>query len=117
MDAMLAIAEQEGIIVETYPLHSPLQGIYICQSDKPPIIGLSSHIATNPERRCIMAEELGHHFTSVGICVPYKEFHHYCVRTPINKIEYKAMKWAAYHLIPENDLLDVIGSESFSGIR
>lgn len=110
MDKMLTLAHQEGIITIEYPLVHPLLGIYLCNSDTSPVIGLSTSIETTAEKRCIMAEELGHHFTTVGTCISSKEFYHYSALNPISKVEYKAMRWAAEYLVPENDLLDVIGS-------
>ena len=32
-------------------------------------VALNSHIETSKERACILAEELGHHHTSVGVIV------------------------------------------------
>lgn len=108
MDELLSIAEHEGIFTATYPLLPPLYGVYL-NSGSNTAIGLSSYIDTEAERRCIMAEELGHHFTSAGICIPTKkEFYCFTDRTNITKAEYKALKWAATHLMPEHDLLDVI---------
>jgi Zn-dependent peptidase ImmA (M78 family) len=111
MDSLLTLAEQENIIVEQFPFSYPLMGIYLHESDKVPIIGLSTFISSNAVRRCIMAEELGHHFTSAGISIPGKyEFYSFIERTEISKTEYKALKWAANYLMPEHDLLNVIRS-------
>lgn len=110
MEDMLALAEQEGIVVEYYPLQKPLMGVYMHQCGSNPVIGISSYLRTTTEQRCVMAEELGHHFTSVGACVPDREFYHHSERSVISKVEYKAIRWAANYLIPENDLLDAIKS-------
>lgn len=55
----------------------------------------------------MLAEELGHHFTSAGFGIP-KQFYNYSERLVITGIEYKALRWAANYLIPENDLLDAL---------
>jgi Zn-dependent peptidase ImmA (M78 family) len=110
MKQMLTLAMQEGILTIDFPLVYPLLGIYLCNQKTTPVIGLSTCIDSIAEKRCIMAEELGHHFTSVGTCINNKEFYHYSALAPVSKVEYKAMRWAANYLIPENDLLDVIGS-------
>jgi Predicted Zn peptidase len=104
---MLAIAEQEGIFVEDFALKPPLSGIYLRKNGKPPIIGLSKRIRTTRERRCIMAEELGHHFTSCGSNIP-REFYHYAARLTISKTEHRALKWAAKYLIPRDKLCPAI---------
>lgn len=107
MNKLLALAAQEGIIVEEFSLVKPLLGIYMCRTETPPVIGLSKSIHTSRERRCIMAEELGHHFTTVERCIP-KEFSCYSTRMNISRAEYRALRWAADFLIPENNLLDII---------
>ncbi|MBP2657264.1 MAG: hypothetical protein H6Q69_296 [Firmicutes bacterium] len=109
MDELFKIAKHEGIIVETFPLQPPLYGVYLCQPGSKPVIGLSNVIATDRERRCIMAEELGHHFTTVGQCIP-REFYHRNMRSNINRAEHKAMRWAAKHLIPKCRLIQAIES-------
>ena len=97
---MYEIAQQEDIIVEFFNFAQPLEGIYIVNSDLPIVIGLNSSLKNNtPLLRSVMAEELGHHFTSVGSCVP-QQFYNYNYRCRINKCEYKALKWAALYLIP-----------------
>ncbi len=107
MEKMLQLAYNEGIIVEEFYLKPPLMGIYICQEGRPPLIGISTSIESIAEKRSIMAEELGHHFTSVGNCLPY-QFYHYSARLSISKTEYKALRWAALHLISDDDLLDAL---------
>lgn len=107
MDKLLHLAHQESIIVEEFFLEEPLKGIYIHQDNRPPIIGLSTTIDTLYEKRSILAEELGHHFTSVGNALPC-QFYNYHTRMNISKIEYKAMRWAASYLIPDDDLIEVL---------
>jgi hypothetical protein len=90
----------------------------ICDSEKESIIedikmlyqlGIvkSTEINDIVEKSSIMGEELGHHYTSVGCCVP-REFYNYTDRMTVSKVEYKAMRWAANHLIPDDDLLDAL---------
>jgi len=110
MEQMLTLAMQEGIFTIDYPLVYPLLGIYLCNQNTTPVIGLSTCIDSTAEKRCIMAEELGHHFTTVGVCINNKEFYHRSNLNSVSKIEFKAMRWAVNYLMPENDLLDVIGS-------
>ncbi|MBU2703651.1 Zn-dependent peptidase ImmA (M78 family) [Sporomusaceae bacterium BoRhaA] len=112
VNKMLALAAQEGVLTSTFPLSPPLYGVYLENADtSAAVIGLSTYIQNESEKRCIMAEELGHHFTSAGICIPRnREFYCYSERTEITRTEYKALKWAANYLIPEHDLLDAIKS-------
>jgi Zn-dependent peptidase ImmA (M78 family) len=55
----------------------------------------------------VLAEEIGHHFTSAGERTP-KKHHSMQDRLSIDKCEYKALRRAANYLIPEHDLIDVI---------
>ena len=109
-DAMLKLAVYESIKVELFCFTPPVRGIYYAEENMPPIIGLDSSLTHDtPLLRCILAEELGHHFTTVGYFIP-RQFYNYSDRLSISKIEFKAMRWAVNHLIPEDDLLDVISS-------
>ncbi len=109
MDAMLALAEERFIKVHySNNLGNGIDGIYIEERGIPPIIGINKRILSNTRyTRCVFAEELGHHFTTVGDHVP-KEFYCYAQRVVIDREEYKAMRWATNYLIPENDLLDCL---------
>ncbi|WP_378955425.1 ImmA/IrrE family metallo-endopeptidase [Pelosinus sp. sgz500959] len=109
-DAMLQLAKDEGIKVEVFDFVPPVRGIYYAGEDTPPIIGLdSSLMSDSPLLRSVLAEELGHHFTTVGCFMP-RQFYNHSDRLHISKIEFKAMRWAVNHLMPEDDLIDVIGS-------
>lgn len=107
---MLQLAEDEEIEVELFDFNPPVRGIYYVGENTPPIIGLdSSLIHDSPLLRCVLAEELGHHFTTAGCFMPRQFFNH-SDRLHISKIEFKAMRWAVNYLMPEDDLLDAIGS-------
>lgn len=105
MDKLLNLAYQESILVEELYLDPPLKGLYLHQDGTPPLIGLSTTIEDIHEKRSILAEELGHHFTSVGRIIS-REFHSCSARQSISKAEYKALRWAATYLISDNDLLN-----------
>lgn len=101
---MLKIAHREGIKVEYWNFAPPVEGIYVCIPNKAPIIGISKTLfECSPQFRCVLAEELGHHFTTVGDNLP-KQFYHYRDRLTINKAEHRALKWAAEYLIPKKQL-------------
>jgi len=54
--------------------------------------------------RCVLAEELGHHFTTPrGDYLPRKVMD-YQVRLKISKVEYRAARWGALFLIPQDEL-------------
>lgn len=59
-DALLDEAHQEGLIVKEKPLK------YNNGRIKGKRIAIRQDIETNTEKTCVLAEELGHHHTSVG---------------------------------------------------
>lgn len=62
-EKLLDCAEQESIpVIEKYYFKSErLKGIY-CDG----VIALNEALDTSAEKKCILAEELGHHYTAVG---------------------------------------------------
>ena len=62
-EELLEIASQENVkVYENYDLSGTrLKGLY-CDG----VIALDKDIETQTERACVLAEELGHHYTTVG---------------------------------------------------
>lgn len=62
-ESLLDNAEQDNVeVIENYPFESNrFKGLY-CDG----VIVLGKNIRTNAEKACILAEELGHHYTAVG---------------------------------------------------
>lgn len=60
-------------------------------------------------RQCLFTEELGCNFTSDGQHIA-KRYYGTQDRLTIDKIEHKALRWAANFLVSGNDLLDAIAS-------
>ena len=58
---LVQLAECENVKIIEMPMHGRNKGMY---SDN--TIALSSFIETTVESRCILAEELGHYYTTVG---------------------------------------------------
>ncbi len=54
----------------------------------------------------VLAEELGHYFTTVGISVG--NIKTYSDKLELNKVENKADKWATNFLITEEDIINLI---------
>lgn len=101
---LFELSDQENIKVEFHNFVHPLKGIYYAEPGLPPIIGLDKSLIGNTAYlRCVFAEELGHHFTTVGQCLP-REFYNYSNRLHISKMEYKALRWAAQFLMPTDKI-------------
>ena len=107
---LYTVADMENIVVEYLRLKPPMRGFYCKEPGCLPYIGLDCSLhADRRLHRCVFAEELGHHFTSSGEPIVKQRFSSQD-RLSIDKCEYKALRWAANHLVPENDLLDAIAS-------
>lgn len=100
-----SIADKEGIIIDIVKFKSKnILGMYFKEEGIPPIIGINKSIE-NDERllRTVLAEEIGHHFTSIGDltseCFTYSETLIKC------KYEKLARKWASDFLIQDSELI------------
>lgn len=61
-EELLHEADSKGVSIdEDYPLSKNLSGLYIDGN-----IALSNKLKTTAEKACVLAEELGHHETTVG---------------------------------------------------
>ena len=60
-----------------------------------------------PHFRCVLAEELGHHYTTVGSCLP-RTYFHYRDRVEVSRAEYRALRWAAQWLMPLDKLAQAL---------
>lgn len=100
---LFSLAEKAGIAVEYYDLLPPILGLYWA-TDEITAIGLDRSLQKNYSLlRCVLAEELGHHFTTTDEDIG-KTFYSQHDRIMISKAEYKALRWAALHLMPRADL-------------
>ncbi len=99
---LIKIATQNKIRVEFWNFEWPIEAIYY--SEKNPWIMLSRNLFKNRAHfRSVLAEELGHHFTSAGDRI-IKAKLNYQEALEISRQEYRAMVWAARFLIPIEDL-------------
>ena len=87
-------ASEDGVDIIDYDFESSnLKGLYQDNT-----IALSKQLRTINERKCILAEELGHHYTSSGNILDQNN-------TNNRKQEYKARTWAIRKLIHPDDLI------------
>src|SRR5690554_5773292 len=105
---MFALAEKNGVSVLSWDFKKPFEAVYLALLGCPPVIGLCrSRLNSRAHFRSVFAEELGHHFTSAGTYVLKPHFR-YSDKLLYSRDEYRAMKWAANYLIPEEELKYVI---------
>ncbi|MDU5261928.1 MAG: hypothetical protein E6176_05800 [Clostridium celatum] len=63
---LLDLIEKENIILDEELKISKTSGIYINVPGVNPIIGINKNVSTEKEYYSILAEELGHHFKTIG---------------------------------------------------
>ena len=101
------LIEKENIIVEYVDFSSTIQGIYYKADGCLPIIGINENIVSNKKLfACVLAEELGHHFTSVGDSPA--ECYSLADKMNLSRTELTALKWAAEYLLPLDEIVDAI---------
>jgi len=94
-------ALQHDIKVMYASLPKRIKGLYCEDYYTPPIIALNEHnIENSKEETCIVAEELGHYYTSSGDLLSGTTD-----TTIIRKQEEKARRWAAKRIISLNDII------------
>lgn len=92
-ERLLQEAERENIKVVSWSLHVNTKGLY-CDG----VIAINKSISTTAERACILAEELGHHYTTAGNIINQKIISN-------RKQEVKAKRWAVKRLVSLNNII------------
>lgn len=107
---LFATAEKEEILVDYCDLPLDVLGAYYNAEGKPPVILLHEKIRHRRTLlRCVLAEELGHHFTTpCDLLLLAREKH-----LVYYKYEKLALLWAAQKLIPPDSLRTAMQEEYF----
>ena len=104
-EQLLDIAEKENIIIKFVDEIPEVfaEALYISKFGIRMIL-MANILKSNPIRMTeVLAEELGHHFTSMGDNIEPKN---YFDKVNIDKCEAKALRWACNFLVPKNELID-----------
>lgn len=109
LNVLLDLANNEEIeIYYTDKIADDIKGLYINKQGLK-IISLLNSLKQNKTKLTeILAEELGHHFTSVGNYVSSKNS--YKNKILMDKTEDKALRWACEFLITEEEIIHIINS-------
>lgn len=91
---LLKEADSLGIYVSEERMNSKIKGLY---SDS--VIWLNKHLSTNNERYTVLAEEIGHHYTTTGDILDQKQLQNV-------KQENRARNWAYEHTIPITKIIE-----------
>lgn len=104
-EQLLDIAEKENIIIKFVDEIPEVfaEALYISKFGIRMIL-MANILKSNTIRMTeVLAEELGHHFTSMGNNIEPKN---YFDKVNIDKCEAKALRWACNFLVPKDELID-----------
>jgi len=87
-------AENECIEVIEISFKGKIKGLYYNR-----VIAINKHIETTAEKTCILAEELGHYYTTAGNILDQKQLTN-------RKLERRARAWAYRRLVPLDKLVE-----------
>ena len=87
-EKLLREAEQQGVDIYEKPMPSTFKGLY-----KDSVIWINKDIPTRTEKACVLAEEIGHHYTTVGNILDQRKLNNH-------KQEKLARQWAYEKLVP-----------------
>lgn len=106
---LLELVETENIILdEQENLPGDSLGIYIKDpAMSQPIIGICKNLCYC-EYNSVLAEELGHHFTSTGTSTAL--FHHHPGRLTLSKVEESAIRWGTEFALPTSHISNTIAN-------
>lgn len=106
-EQLLDIAEKENIIIKFVDEIPEVfaEALYISKFGIRMIL-MANILKSNTIRMTeVLAEELGHHFTSMGDNIEPKN---YFDKVNIDKCEAKALRWACNFLVPKDELIDAL---------
>jgi Zn-dependent peptidase ImmA (M78 family) len=110
LNDIFKIIDNENIILEETNLnHTYLKGIYFSIPEVPPTIGIDKSIVSYSFMYIsVLAEELGHHFTTSGNLL--NDCNNYSEELQKNKKEQNAKLWAANLLISDEEFVHALNS-------
>lgn len=95
---LIRLLNNDEFEIVELPMSKAIKGLY---ADN--VIAINSNIETHAERICVLAEELGHYFTSYGDILDQSIITN-------KKQEKRARKWAVDRLIRVEDLIDAFNA-------
>jgi len=105
-----------GIKLFHSPLPDSVRGTYYSDTQVTMIVMNESLSEYGATYKTILAEELGHYFTSVGDNTPKKHMS-YGDKLRIDKSEELALRWASNYLMPNNHLIESLKQNRIETIQ
>lgn len=107
-EKLYALAEKENILIGFFNLPWKILGAYYHIKPDPPVILLDKKIEHQRRLlRCVLAEELGHHFTTGFDLIAFTRSNKAYIAEKYEKL---ALYWAVEYLIPFYELIDAVNS-------
>lgn len=107
-----ALLSDCNIILEYQVLPDHILGIYHGDSNVDLII-INQYITSKEmKHKIILAEELGHYFTTIGNNTP-KKYYKYSDKLKIDKCEEAAMRWSLNFLVPTGELIEYLKDHNY----
>lgn len=108
LDMLYNLANKHNIQIHFFDLTATgCLGLNIEKENMPSMIFLDNSLKKDKNKHIeVLAEELGHYFTTVGTSVG--NIKTYSDKLELNKVENKADKWATNFLITEEDIINLI---------
>ena len=108
LDMLYNLANKHNIQIHFFDLTiTGCLGLNIEKENMPSMIFLDNSLKKDKNKHIeVLAEELGHYFTTVGTSVG--NIKTYSDKLELNKVENKADKWATNFLITEEDIINLI---------
>ncbi|MGI6161254.1 MAG: ImmA/IrrE family metallo-endopeptidase [Christensenellales bacterium] len=98
LELLEAEARRANIVLETLPAIYSILGFYFSTAGCRPVIALAPNLDAKT-RLCVLAEELGHHYTTVGDITKLET-------VAQRKAENYARRWAYARLISPSDFIE-----------
>lgn len=113
LNQLLQIIKAENILLEYSDIVPSIQGTFYMLDDLKIIIINNNIVDNSALHKSVIAEELGHYYTSTRKNIPYQSTS-YSEQISIDKEELRALRWAADFLMPTDELIEDINSVGFS---
>ena len=102
LDKLLKICATSGIHIERTKLPTNMKAFYYSDQDIDPVISIDYSVDNQNEVACVLAEEVGHYYTSSGNLLTDSDLHKSIVR----KQENIAKRWAFKYMVSLSDLIN-----------
>lgn len=110
---LFASVENAHIKVHWADLAGRLRGCYYADKNQKIILLANSIANQETVLRCVLAEELGHHFTSIGVCLPVVGLSYIGRLINVDRQEAKAVRWAVNYLLPTAYFIEAAHEETW----